>query len=431
MSELAFDISLLEWQTRVWNGKTRFKVVAAGRRTGKSRLAANLLIYKALTCPTKTAKVFYIAPTQGQAKDILWDLVQEIAGDLVQGTHKNDLTITLKNGVTIALKGADRPQTMRGVSLWYCVMDEYADMKPGVWETIILPALSDNEGDALFIGTPMGRNHFYELYKSAETGIDEDFEAWHFTSYDNPYIKRSVIERAKTSMSSNNFHQEYMASFESMGGNIFKPEWITITDQPPTGGENYIAVDPAGFKSEGVSSTNSTRLDETAIAVVNVDGRGFWTVLDIIHGRWTLAETSDRIFGACLKYNPLRVGIERGIAQQALLPTLQDTMRKTGRFVNIELLTHGNARKIDRVTWALQGRLENEQIEFMEGDYLPHVIDQLSQFPNSKTHDDLVDALAYITQLAVVSYGDDYDYDDDGGDWQGEDLFEFGQSLMA
>ncbi len=427
MSDL--KIELLPWQQTVWADDTRFHVVAAGRRTGKSRLAAYRLIVEALQ--SERGHVFYVAPTQGQARDIMWQVLLEVGHSVITGSHINNLQIKLVNGATISLKGADRPETMRGVSLKFLVLDEYADMKPGVWETIILPALSDNEGDALFIGTPMGRNHFYELYKTAETNIDPDFEAWHFTSYDNPYIKRSVIERAKTSMSSNNFHQEYMASFESMGGNIFKPEWITITDQPPTGGENYIAVDPAGFKSEGVSSTNSTRLDETAIAVVNVDGRGFWTVLDIIHGRWTLAETSDRIFGACLKYNPLRVGIERGIAQQALLPTLQDTMRKTGRFVNIELLTHGNARKIDRVTWALQGRLENEQIEFMEGDYVPHIIDQLSQFPNSKTHDDLVDALAYITQLAVVSYGDDYDYDDDGGDWNGEDLFEFGQSLMA
>jgi len=302
-------------------------------------------------------------------------------------------------------------------------------MKPSVWETIILPALSDNEGDALFIGTPLGRNHFYELYKSAETGFDPDFEAWHYTSYDNPYIKRSVIERAKISMSSNNFHQEYLASFESAGGNIFKPEWITVTDQPPMAGDNYIAIDPAGFAAEGAYVSKSTRLDETAIAVVNVDGGGLWTVREIIHGRWTLADTSDKIFEACLKYNPIRVGIERGIAQQALLPTLQDTMRKTGRFVNIELLTHANQKKVDRVTWALQGRLENGQIEFMEGDYIPHIIDQLSQFPNKKTHDDLVDALAYITQLAVVSYGSDYDFDDDGGQWSGEDLFEFGQSL--
>jgi sugar (pentulose or hexulose) kinase len=75
---------------------------------------------------------------------------------------------------------------MRGVSLKFLVMDEYADMKPDVWEQILRPALADQKGSAMFIGTPMGRNHFYELYKFAELGDDETYRGWHFTSYDNP-----------------------------------------------------------------------------------------------------------------------------------------------------------------------------------------------------------------------------------------------------
>ena len=80
------------------------------------------------------------------------------------------MQITLLNDVIISLKGADRPETMRGVSLSYLVMDEYADMKPDVWELILRPALADRSAPALFIGTPMGRNHFYELYRNAELG---------------------------------------------------------------------------------------------------------------------------------------------------------------------------------------------------------------------------------------------------------------------
>ena len=415
MSNKSFEISLTPWQQHVWEDTTRFKVVAAGRRTGKSRLAANILIYKALTCPTKTAKVFYVAPTQGQAKDIMWELIQEIAGDLVETCHKNDVTITLKNGVVIALKGADRPQTMRGVSLWYVVLDEYADIKPDVWETILLPALSDHDGHALFIGTPMGRNHFYELYKDAEHGDDPDFTAFHYTSYDNPFLSRDNIERAKRSMSTHNFHQEYMASFESTGGRIFNSDWIDIVEEgPATGGEYYIAVDPAGFKAEGGKQTKNTKLDDTAICVVQVGADGKWYVVDIVSGRWTLGETADKIFDTCRKYNPQRVGIERGIAQQALLPTLQDLMRKSGQYLNFELLTHGNANKVDRVTWALQGRLEKGELVFLEGDYLPKVIDQLVNFPDKRVHDDTIDALAYIAQLAIHSYGEDLDDYDDG-----------------
>jgi phage terminase large subunit-like protein len=89
-------------------------------------------------------------------------------------------------------------------------------------------------------------------------------------------------------------------------------------------------------------------------------------------------------------------------------------MRKSGQYLNFELLTHGNANKVDRVTWALQGRLEKGELVFLEGDYLPKVIDQLVNFPDKRVHDDTIDALAYIAQLAIHSYGDDLDDYDDG-----------------
>lgn len=413
-----FEISLTPWQQTVWEDDTRFKVIAAGRRTGKSRLAALVLIYKALTCPAKTAKVFYVAPTQGQARDIMWELLQELAGELVAGTHKNDLTVTLKNGVTIALKGADRPQTMRGVSLWYVVLDEYADIKPDVWETILLPALSDHDGDALFIGTPMGRNHFYELYMDAKLGDDVDFSAYHYTSYDNPFLKRSVIERAKKSMSSHNFQQEYMASFESQGSQLFKEEWIKFADSCPHEGDYYIAVDPAGFIDLQKKQTKNTRLDDTSICVVKA-GRKGWYVEDIIHGRWSLKETAEKIFDACRRYQPVRVGIERGIAQQAILSPLQDLMRQTGQFINVELLSHGNKSKIDRVMWALQGKFENGYIKLGVGDWNAAFLDQLYQFPSPLTHDDLLDSLAYIDQLVVQSYESER-YSQDEGGWDAD-----------
>lgn len=412
-SDVQFSVDLIPWQQTVWNDPTRFRVIAAGRRTGKSRLAALLLLYKALTCPTKTAKVFYVAPTQGQARDIMWDLLQELGTGLVASTHVNNLTVTLVNGVTIALKGADRPQTMRGVSLWFVVLDEYADIKPDVWETILLPALSDHDGHALFIGTPMGRNHFYELYKDAELGDDPDYSAYHYTSYDNPYIKKEVIERAKKSMSSHNFRQEYLASFEAGGSQLFKEEWIQYGELPESGSySTYIAVDPAGFEAHKRKQTKNTRLDQTAIAVVHVSREG-WYIEDIICGRWTLDETAENIFKAVEKYQPSSVGIERGIAQQALLSPLQDMMRRRSRHFNIQLLTHGNQKKTDRIMWALQGRFEHGQITLARADWNLQFLDQLFQFPNSLTHDDLVDAVAYIDQLATESYGEEWDDEED------------------
>lgn len=401
------DISLLAWQQEVWNDPTRFKVVAAGRRTGKSRLAAYLLLVNALQ--TTRGNIFYVAPTQGQARDIMWNTLLELGQGLIESSHINNLQIKLVNGIMISLKGADRPETMRGVSLKYLVLDEYADMKPDVWELILRPALADLKGSALFIGTPMGRNHFYELYRAAELEIDSDYKAWHYTSYDNPILEKEEIDKAKKSMSSYAFRQEFMASFEARGSEMFKETWIKFSEDEPAG-DYHVAIDLAGFEEVG-KKTKSKRLDNTAIAVVKVGPDGWW-VKDIIVGRWTLDETATKIFQIVRDYEPISVGIERGIARQAVMSPLTDLMKKSGRFFRVEELTHGNKKKTDRVMWALQGRFENGLVTLNKAEWNTQFMDELFQFPDSLTHDDMIDALAYIDQLAKVSYSSDYEEDD-------------------
>jgi predicted phage terminase large subunit-like protein len=403
------DIELLPWQQEVWADDTRFKIVAAGRRTGKSRLAAWLLIVNALQA--ERGHVFYVAPTQGQARDIMWQTLLELGNPVISGSHINNLQIKLVNGATISLKGADRPETMRGVSLKFLVLDEYADMKPDVFEQILRPALADQKGCAMFIGTPMGRNHFYDLYKYAELGDDETYKAWHFTSYDNPILDPNEIDTAKKSMSSYAFRQEFMASFEARGSEMFKEDWVKFGEESSGEGDYYIAVDLAGFEEVNKKRTKNTRLDETAIAVVKVNPNG-WFVENIIYGRWTLDETAAKIFQAVRDYEPVSVGIERGIAKQAVMSPLMDLQKRHGTFFRVEELTHGNKKKTDRVMWALQGRFENGFVTLKKGEWNSRFLDQLFQFPDALTHDDLIDALAYIDQLAHVAYDYDYEVDD-------------------
>lgn len=408
MVDRTLDISLLPWQQEVWNDAARFKVVAAGRRTGKSRLAAYLLIVNALQ--TERGHVFYVAPTQGQARDIMWQTLLEVGHPVIEGSHINNLQIKLINGATISLKGADRPETMRGVSLKYLVMDEYADMKPEVWEQILRPALADQKGQALFIGTPMGRNHFYELYLYGQKGDDESFTSFHFTSFDNPILDPAEIEAAKKSMSSFAFRQEFMASFEALGGELFKEEWVKFSETPPDQGDYYIAIDLAGFEDEGAKKTKNKRLDSTAISVVKANEDG-WYVEEIIYGRWDVKETAKKIFDAVKKYEPVATGIEKGIAKQAVMPYISDMMRRTQTFFRVEELSHGNKKKTDRIVWSLQGRFENGYVTLNKGKWNMEFLDQLFQFPNPLVHDDLVDSLSYIEQLAKVSYFSDFEED--------------------
>ena len=404
------DVKLLPWQQVVYNDTARFKVVAAGRRTGKSRLAAWLLIINALQA-TK-GNVFYVAPTQGQARDIMWDTLLELGHDVIVASHINNLQIKLINGATISLKGGDRPETMRGVSLKFLVLDEYADIRPDVWEQILRPALADQKGHALFIGTPMGRNHFYELFKYASLGEDPTYAGWHYTSYDNPLLDPEEINAAKKSMSSFAFRQEFMASFEAMGSEMFREEWVKFAKKNIGGGDYFIAVDPAGFQDVSKKKSKNSSLDNTAIAIVYVSEAG-WFVENMIFGRWTLDETAKKIFQAVKDYKPISVGIERGIAKQAIMSPLTDLMKRQSFFFRVEELTHGNQKKTDRVMWALQGRFENGLITLNKGEWNTTFLDELFQFPDPLTHDDLVDALAYIDQLAKVAYAGNFEQYDE------------------
>ncbi len=402
------NVQLLPWQQDVYSDPTRFKVVAAGRRTGKSRLAAWLLIIK--WSSSRQRPCILCSPTKAKPETSCGKTLLELGHPVISGSHINNLQIKLINGATISLKGADRPETMRGVSLKYLVMDEYADMKPDVWEQILRPALADQKGEALFIGTPMGRNHFYELYKYAELGEDETYKGWHFTSYDNPILDSTEIDIAKKSMSSYAFRQEFMASFEARGSEMFKEDWVRIGEDN-NDGDYYIAIDLAGFEDVNKKRTKNTNLDETAIAVVKVGADG-WFVENIIHGRWELNETAMKIFQAVRDYRPVSVGIEKGIAKQAVMSPLTDLMKRYGMFFRVEELTHGNKKKTDRVMWALQGRFENGYVTLNKADWNTRFLDQLFQFPDVLTHDDLVDALAYIDQLAQVAYDYEYEIDD-------------------
>jgi predicted phage terminase large subunit-like protein len=415
MSNLNFQ--LLPWQQEVYKDPTRFKVIAAGRRCGKSRLAATTLLIEGLKCPAGSA-VLYVAPTQGQARQIIWHVLMELGREIIASSHVNNMDITLINGATIYVRGADRPDTLRGVSLTYAVLDEVADIKPEAWEQVIRAALSDKKGRALFIGTPKGRNWFYDLFKLGQSEDDNDWKSWHFTTKDNPLIDPSEIEAAKKTMSSFSFKQEYMASFDNAGSDIFKEEWLKYGEEPDYG-SYYIACDLAGFEEVAKQAANSKkRLDQTAIAIVKVTEDGKWFVKKIDYGRWDIRETAVRILMAIRDYRPLAVGIEKGALKNAVLPYLSDLMRKNNVYSHIVDLTHGNRKKADRIIWSLQGRFEHGRIILNNEEEWDEFIDQLLMFPAKGVHDDLPDALSYIDQLAVTSY---FEGEDDE-DWEPVDI---------
>jgi predicted phage terminase large subunit-like protein len=192
-----------------------------------------------------------------------------------------------------------------------------------------------------------------------------------------------------------------MASFEAQGSDIFKEEWIQMSEDEPDTGDWFVSIDMAGFEEAG--RKKKTQLDKTAIAIAKVNEDGWW-IKDIIYGRWTFDETTRRIFNIVEEYDPVSVGLEAGIAKQAIVSPLIDMMRKKNVYFNIKELSHGNKNKLNRVVSALQGRFEHGAIKLKKGKWNVEFLDQLFQFPNPQVHDDMIDAVAYIDQIAKTSY---------------------------
>jgi phage terminase large subunit-like protein len=410
MAEKELNFKLHPAQMEIIKSPARFKVVAAGRRFGKSYYAAVSMLINALKSENEAGydirnkEVWYVAPTFQQAKDIMWSLLQNLGRDVIAKTLENTATLYLVNGRKIQLKGSDRPDTLRGSGLSYVVLDEYAFMKPDVWEEILFPTLMEVKGDALFIGTPAGKNHFYDLFVDGMKDTTDEWGCWHFNTTDNPIIDKTLIERARDKLSSHSFRQEFEASFESVGGGLFKEDWITYEDKEPDDGYYYITVDPAGFTdSKQLMKGKLKQLDETAISIVYVHPNGWW-VKEIDAGRWGVRETALRILKHCKEVQPVSVGIERGALMTSILPYLEDYMRRLNVYPRVEALTHGGVNKSNRITWALQGRFEHGRIQLNPGEWNKRFVEQLLDFPNPMTHDDMIDSLAYIDQIAKTNY---------------------------
>ena len=210
-------MKLTEPQNTISNDSARFRVVVAGRRFGKTFLAINELA-KFARYPNQ--KCLYIATTYRQAKGVIWDDLLQLLYEKnwVKKVNLSDLTVTLVNDSIITLRSSDNNTALRGTKWNFISLDEYASMDPSTWDSILRPTLSDTQGHAMFIGTPYGRNHFWDLYNNANT-LD-DWSSYQFTTAEGGNVAPEEIEAAKRDMAEREFNQEYNATFEDAAGII-------------------------------------------------------------------------------------------------------------------------------------------------------------------------------------------------------------------
>lgn len=221
---------------------TRFSIGVCHRRAGKTVAAVQRSLLKALTCTLPNPRTVYIAPTYGQAKRAAWDYVKLMAQPvLAEPPHETELRVTLLNGARVQLFGADNADTLRGQYFDDVVLDEYADMPPSVWPLVVRPALSDRKGSALFIGTPKGRNTFFELWEKAES--EPDWSRLILRASESGLLDAEELDAASRELTPEQYAQEYEGSFDAaIIGSYFGKE---IADAERAGRIGSVPLDPA------------------------------------------------------------------------------------------------------------------------------------------------------------------------------------------
>ena len=198
---------------------TRFKVLVCHRRFGKTVWAINQAISRAISCygnEMKSPRVAYIAPLLKQARTVAWDYAKEFLSAMPgYKPNEGNLHIDFLGNCRLNLYGSDNPDAARGIYLDDVVLDEYAQMSPKMWSEIIRPALSDRRGTASFIGTPKGKNNFFEIYERAVKDESGQWAGYLYKASDTQYVDKGELDFAAGDMSEEEYAQEYECSWEA------------------------------------------------------------------------------------------------------------------------------------------------------------------------------------------------------------------------
>lgn len=194
--------------------RTRWSCIVAHRRAGKTVACVADLIDAALSCDKPEGRFAYMAPTYSQAKDVAWGYLKRLTA-AIPGVEQreSDLTVNLPNGARIRLYGSDNYDRLRGIYLDGVVLDEAGDMDPRAWPEVIRPALADRQGWATFIGTPKGRNQFYEIWTAAQS--NPEWTTLRLRASETGLIPESELKSAATMLTSEQYEAEFECSFDA------------------------------------------------------------------------------------------------------------------------------------------------------------------------------------------------------------------------
>lgn len=387
------------YQAEVLSDPRKNKVLVIHRRAGKSSLAVNKLIMEA-NRPENANRVFhYVFPQKHQAKEVIWKdplmLFNYLPDILIAKKNEVELTIYFTNGAQLYIKGADDPDTLRGTNAYGVILDEYAQMKPEVYNEIYRPVLAANGGWIWFLGTPKGKNDFYHKFRYAQEHPDQ-WQSMILKSSESNIIEAQALEEARAQLPQSTFGQEFECEFLEGAGTVFRRirENIKNKFQEPLAGAHYkIGLDLAKFEDFSVI----TVVDRSTFETVFIDR---FNQID-----YNLQKA--RIEAIARRYNNAPITIDRS----SMGAPISEDLRRTGLTVHDFIFTNESKKSLIEHLVLL---LEQDQISLPDYEFLIHELEDFSYTLSSKPpyrvmynapsgqHDDCVISLA----LAFWQIGD-------------------------
>lgn len=407
---MTIEYTLSEAQQTIALCDKRFRLACTGRRFGKTFLAYEEM-FRLATSKEATerggVRIWYVANTSDNARRIMWAsfLTNEkyVPSAYIAKKHEQRMVLTFKNGSTISVLTGEEPDSLRGSSIDFLVMDECAFVREAAWTTVY-PALTDKYcmGKALLISSPDGYNWFWKMYSEYIDGNDPEWAVFHYTTLDGGNVSEEEIERAKRTLSAKEFRKEYLASFESMADRIYEDydkDKNNLEEIDPTWGEGDIHV----------GMDFNVRPMTAAISVIETDKEGdericFFDEI-VTTGFSNTQQMCDKIKGRYPNATVYVYPDPTGNKHQPSAPigvTDMTILRDNGFIVCAPYAPYASKDKWNTVNTAMCSA-DGKRKVFISKEKCPHLADSLNGFvfkengepDKSQGFDHITDAMAY------------------------------------
>lgn len=374
-------------QRSILEGTSRFKVVSAGRRFGKTMLSVEWLALMQGGALDGN-NVGFFSPTYKLLLDV-WSDMERTLRPVTSKANKTEMRIELITGGKVDFWTLEDPDAGRGRKYHRIVLDEAAHARylKDAWERAIAPTLTDYRGQAWFISTPNGLNYFHELYRRGEDPAQSDWQSWHMPTTTNPHISAEEVERYRAELPELVFRQEYLAEFVTFGAGLVKPDMI-VEGPCPAGLPVVLGVDLAISEKQGADFT-------AIVAMSRAPDTGLIYVREIERFRAGFNEGLNRIKAAAARHKPAVIAVEQTQYQAAVVQELARTTVLPVRGVRPD------RDKLTRFA-PLLTRYEQRMVRHDPAGVPAAFRDELLAFPEGE-HDDMVDAAAHAFMALPMS----------------------------